>query len=115
MEIEESDCDCGHLWSEHKRARNGAFACSHYGCGCRDMVYPLHAAQPTDHCGPPAYQCEEVASSKLQELGTLLMQDHVIKIELQTIEIDDHQTGVGYAEASTIDPPAADLSSASGG
>jgi hypothetical protein len=25
---------------------NGAFACSHHGCGCRDVVYPVHVEQP---------------------------------------------------------------------
>jgi hypothetical protein len=47
MEIEiECECKCGHEWGEHKRTKNGAFACSHFGCGCRDMVYPLYTHQP---------------------------------------------------------------------
>ena len=34
------DCACGHSWSNHKSTANGAAACSHHGCGCRDVVLP---------------------------------------------------------------------------
>jgi hypothetical protein len=33
-------CDCGHGWIEHARTDNGAYACRHHGCGCRDVVMP---------------------------------------------------------------------------
>jgi superfamily II DNA or RNA helicase len=31
-------CECGHSWNEHIRTANGAYACKHHGCGCRDVV-----------------------------------------------------------------------------
>jgi hypothetical protein len=59
MEIEfKIMCECGHKWSEHKRATNEAFACSHIGCGCRNMVYPLYTLQP--HAQSHAIHEEEV-------------------------------------------------------
>jgi hypothetical protein len=33
-------CGCGHAWKKHARQVNGAFACRHHGCGCRDVVLP---------------------------------------------------------------------------
>ena len=104
----ETDCGCGHRWSEHQRTDNGSFSCAYSGCGCRDVVYPLHVAQPETHYGPPGSKSDDVASSKLQELGTLLMQDDVI-------QIDDHNTGVGHAEPSHTDRRAIDLASTCGG
>jgi len=31
---------CSHSWNEHIKQKNGAYACVHYGCGCRDVVMP---------------------------------------------------------------------------
>lgn len=33
---------CAHLWRQHKRTVNGAYACTYHGCGCRDVV-PLES------------------------------------------------------------------------
>lgn len=30
---------CDHRKYEHRRALNGALACRHFGCGCRDVVF----------------------------------------------------------------------------
>jgi hypothetical protein len=38
-------CACGHRWSQHSRATNGAYACRHHGCGCRDVVPPSGAGR----------------------------------------------------------------------
>lgn len=46
-------CGCGHPWERHTQTFNGAFACTHHGCGCRDVVGPrseISAAPPP----PPA-------------------------------------------------------------
>ena len=39
-DFEKLNCDCGHAWARHVRTANGAYACKHYGCGCRDVVLP---------------------------------------------------------------------------
>ncbi len=31
-------CGCGHEWKRHIKTANGAWACRHFGCGCRDVV-----------------------------------------------------------------------------
>lgn len=31
-------CACAHPWERHTRTANGALACKHHGCGCRDVV-----------------------------------------------------------------------------
>lgn len=33
-----NECQCGHLWSRHKQQTNGAYGCSYFGCGCKDMT-----------------------------------------------------------------------------
>lgn len=35
-----TDCECGHGWHEHVKTPNGAYACKHHGCGCKDVVAP---------------------------------------------------------------------------
>ncbi len=45
-EVHCAECSCGHRWSEHKTTANGAAACSHFGCGCRDVVLPLPLIEP---------------------------------------------------------------------
>lgn len=32
-----ADCKCGHSWNNHAKTANGALACKHHGCGCRDV------------------------------------------------------------------------------
>jgi len=29
---------CGHSWTEHVKQENGAYACVHCGCGCKDVM-----------------------------------------------------------------------------
>lgn len=49
-------CECGHAWREHKPQGNGARACAHYGCGCRDVVAPwkpkVHDPAPLPYVPP---------------------------------------------------------------
>ena len=32
--------ECGHAWEQHTATANGARACKHFGCGCRDVLEP---------------------------------------------------------------------------
>lgn len=36
-------CACGHHWTQHTRQPNGAYGCTSFGCGCRDVVLPQAA------------------------------------------------------------------------
>lgn len=42
-ELTEKECkDCGHEWIYHKSQPNGSLACSHHGCGCKDVFLPTN-------------------------------------------------------------------------
>jgi hypothetical protein len=46
-------CACGHVWDKHVRTANGALACTHYGCGCRDVVEPSDVHKAALNQGQP--------------------------------------------------------------